>query len=149
MFFFHERTKKINMWAFSFIVGPFLAPFCSAFLNEVIDWRASFGVLAALYALSTIILVLAGDETLYDRGNPTTRQRGVIGKVKLLIGVTGFQEASKTTRPTLLSVSKRLLRLGLYPNVFAVSESARDLHSAMFPCCGLSNFFPFQLRGFS
>jgi len=53
MFFFQERTRKINLWAFTYLVGPYLGPFIAGFLIQNINWRQDIGVLAAFYGFST------------------------------------------------------------------------------------------------
>lgn len=67
MFFFHERTRKINIWAASFLIGPYLGPFISSLILLKLDWRPDFGVLAGFYAFSVLMVVIFGDETLFDR----------------------------------------------------------------------------------
>jgi len=67
MFFFHERTRKINIWAASFLIGPYLGPFISSLLLLRLDWRPNFGVLAGFYVFSVLMVVVLGDETLFDR----------------------------------------------------------------------------------
>ncbi|KIX09192.1 uncharacterized protein Z518_00271 [Rhinocladiella mackenziei CBS 650.93] len=37
MFFFHERTRKIGIWGFCFVTGPFLGPVVSSLLNKRIS----------------------------------------------------------------------------------------------------------------
>lgn len=74
-FFFHERVKYVNLWAFCLLGGPFLGPFIAAWLIQVVSWRADYGVLAGLHGLSTLIVVILGDETLYDRNNPQRRAK--------------------------------------------------------------------------
>ncbi len=83
------------------------------------NWRDDFGVLAAFYGFSLLLVVLLGDETLYDRGHPKPKPSGIGGRLALLTGLTGVQA---TGRPSLVSVSKRILRLGIRPEVFTVSE---------------------------
>lgn len=127
MFFFNERTIRINIWAFSFILGPFLGPFISAFLIEKMSWRADYGVLAAFYGFSLLLVVLLGDETLYDRGNPQPNPSGVGGRIAKLTGIAG---ARATGRPSLVSVSKKILWTAVRPEVLTVSK----YHSASMPC---------------
>ena len=38
MFFFHERARKINIWAFSFLLGPYVGPLISSLLILRIGW---------------------------------------------------------------------------------------------------------------
>jgi MFS family permease len=114
MFFFHERTRKINFWAFSFLVGPYLGPFIAGFLIQKINWRQDFGVLAAFHGFAVILIVLFGDETLYDRDHPENNVKvdGIVGKIKLLTGIAGLRA---TGRPTLKTVFKDLIAISYLP----------------------------------
>ena len=114
MFFFHERTRKINFWAFSFLVGPYLGPFIAGFLIQKINWRQDFGVLAAFHGFAIILIVLFGDETLYDREHPENNLKvnGIMGKIELLTGIAGIRAKG---RPTLKTVFKDLLAIAFLP----------------------------------
>jgi MFS family permease len=112
MFFFHERARKINIWAFSFLLGPYLAPFLSGFILQGFkgDWVMTFGMLCALYGLSVLMVIFLGDETLYSRdGVNKPREKGIVAKIKLLTGITGLQ--STQGRPGLWEVTKDLFGL--------------------------------------
>ena len=124
MFFFHERTRKINMWAFSFLVGPYLGPFISAFIVQKISWRACYGVLAGFYGLSTIMAFVFGDETLYNRNDSGLHQTGTTAtglsrKLQLVSGIAG---ARATNRPSPWAVVVHLVSLGFQPHLFLVSK---------------------------
>ncbi|KAF1808393.1 MFS general substrate transporter [Eremomyces bilateralis CBS 781.70] len=114
MFFFHERARKVNIWAFSFLLGPYLGPFISGFIAEKLWWRDNFAVLCGFYGFSVLTIILLGDETLYDRNaERKPRQKGILGRLSLLTGVTGFQE--RDPRPTLWTVLKDIFGLLLRP----------------------------------
>ena len=69
-FFFHERVRYTNLWVL-FLVGTlYMGPFFAAWLSQVVSWRANFSILAGLHGFSTLLIIVLGDETLYDRGNP-------------------------------------------------------------------------------
>jgi MFS family permease len=114
MFFFHERTRKINFWAFSFLIGPYLGPFIAGFLIQKINWRQDFGVLAAFHGFAIILIILVGDETVYDREHPENNVKvtGVIGKIELLTGIAGFRAKG---RPTLKTIFKDLIAISFLP----------------------------------
>ena len=122
MFFFHERARKINLWAFAFLVGPWLGPFLAAMILKGVSWRADFGILAALYGFSAILVACIGDETLYDPNNTTLRASGIGGRLSLLLGVTG---ARATGRPSMLKILWRIVTLNLRPHVFLISKFDR------------------------
>lgn len=111
MFFFHERARKINVWAFSFLIGPYLGPFISAFLAQKLNWSKNFGVLCGFYGLSVLMILVFGDETLYDRekqGEKVTRS-GVVERIYRLTGIAGVRDCAG--RPGLWEVTKDLFGL--------------------------------------
>lgn len=118
MFFFHERARKINIWAASFLIGPYLGPFISSLIISKLNWREDFGVLAGFYGLSLLMVVFLGDETLYDRNkvgeNP--RNRSILRQVSLLLGIEG---ARASGRPGLWTVTKHQYSLLARPYLFA------------------------------
>ena len=122
MFFFHERTIRINLWAFSFVFGPFLAPLLSAFAVETISWQACYGILAGMYGLSALILVLFGDETLYDRKNPQPHLSNRTGGANRFLLLIGYSGAKAQGRPTIWSVSKHILELQVKPQILLTSK---------------------------
>ncbi|KAK4245689.1 polyamine transporter 3 [Corynascus novoguineensis] len=73
LFFFDDRARKVNIWAASFLVGPYLGPLFSSLLVLRLGWRDDFGILAALYATSLLVVVLLGDETMFARAGMTLR----------------------------------------------------------------------------
>jgi MFS family permease len=117
-FFFHERVRYTNLWVFCLLGGPFLGPFIAAWLIQAVSWRADYGVLAALHGLSTILVVVFCDETLYDRFNPHKRQTGLVARVKLLIGITGHKAQG---RPSPWRVVKDLLVIQIKPQIFFIT----------------------------
>jgi MFS family permease len=121
MFFFHERTRKINFWAFSFLVGPYLGPFIAGFLIQKINWRQDFGVLAAFHGFAIILIIIFGDETLYDRQYPQNNVefKGIWGKIQLLTGIAGLRMKN---RPALTTVFKDLIALSMLPQLILPSK---------------------------
>ncbi|KAL2018605.1 hypothetical protein VTK56DRAFT_575 [Thermocarpiscus australiensis] len=136
LFFFHERARKVNIWAASFLVGPYLGPLISSLLLLRIGWRPDFGVLAGFYAFSVLVVVIFGDETLFDRRGLAQRddvRREVAGTrrpfsfarhISLLVGIEGFKQ--RAGRPTLWTVFKNLCSLIARPYLL--------LPSALFIC---------------
>lgn len=115
MFFFHERVRYVNIWVFCLLGGPFLGPFIAAWLIQAIDWRADFGVLAGLHGFSTLLVIVLGDETLYDRKNPQPRSKGPANRIKTLLGLTGFRAKG---RPGMWTVFKDILIIQAKPQIF-------------------------------
>lgn len=113
MFFFRERARKINVWAASFLIGPYLGPFISSLLLLRLDWRPDFAVLAGFYGLSVLMVVIFGDETLFDRDGLEPLRKGdelsgerrhfsLVRRICLLVGVEGARSSAR--RPALWTV---------------------------------------------
>jgi MFS family permease len=97
-----EWPTMINIWGTCFLVGPFLGPALAGYIMEgTKDWRADFGVLAGLYAISSILVLLWGRETFYDQ----TRQTQQTNKLKALFGI------GNTRLPKLRTVGHSLTEL--------------------------------------
>ena len=117
VFFFHERARKINIWAFSFLIGPYLGPFLSALCARQLSWRNDFGVLCGFYGFSVLCVVIFGDETLYDRRNPKkSSSQGVMRRIKLLVGIEGVKQSAD--QPTIWATQKHQYSLLLRPYLF-------------------------------
>ncbi|KAI9816308.1 MAG: hypothetical protein M1827_001910 [Pycnora praestabilis] len=123
IFYYHEYARKINIWAFGFIVGPYLGPFISGLLIEKLTWRDNFAILACFYALSAIIIVILADETLYDRRSSTMQSKptgGFRSKLQRLVGTAGLKARG---RPSLWTVSRHLAVIFFRPQVLVPSIS--------------------------
>jgi MFS family permease len=44
MFFFHERARKINIWAAFIILSPYMGPLFAAFIITTLSWPIPFWV---------------------------------------------------------------------------------------------------------
>jgi MFS family permease len=125
LFFFHQRARAINLWAFSFLLGPYLGPLISGFVINKLDWRQTFGVLCGMYGFSVLMIVLLGRESTWNRdGLQKPRKGGVMGRIEQLVGITGFKEAAdrNSTRPGLLEVVKDQFGLLSRPYVLLPSK---------------------------
>jgi MFS family permease len=123
MFFFHERARKINIWAFTFLIGPYLGPFISGLIASKLDWRNNFGVLCGFYGFSVLMIVLFGDETLYDREKTVEEPRttgGIVEKIHKLTGIYGIRHSAG--HPGLWQVTKDLFGLLLRPYLLLPSK---------------------------
>ena len=106
-----ERARKINIWAFSFLIGPYLGPFISGFIIEKLSWRNTFGILCGFYGFSVFMILLLGDETLYDHDGKKNLDgsSGIMERIKRLTGIAGIRNSAG--RPTLWVVTKDLFCL--------------------------------------
>lgn len=68
-FFFHEHARKIGIWAWAFVISPYLGPFLSAIISNFKPWRTSFWIDFLIVGLALTFVTFLGDETLYDRDN--------------------------------------------------------------------------------
>jgi len=118
----------VNIWAFTFLLGPFLGPFISSFLLSKISWRFDMGVLAMFYGVSAIVVALFGEETLYDRQNGVNPTSGA-SRISLLIGLAGVKSKGQTT---MLAVSKHLIQIGIKPQLLLPCKGSLLLQNACF-----------------
>jgi MFS family permease len=122
LFFFHQRARAINIWAFSFLLGPYLGPFLSGFIVEKLSWRHTFGVLCGFYGFSVLLIFLLGKETTFNRdGAPQERRSGFMGRIAAVTGIQGVKESGD--RPSMLEVSKDLFGLLRRPYLLVPSKS--------------------------
>ncbi|KAJ6100478.1 hypothetical protein N7499_000108 [Penicillium canescens] len=70
-----EWPRMINIWGTTFLVGPFLGPAIAGYIGAGTDWRTSFGVLTAIYGVSTAMVILFGYETYYVHGQRSSPSR--------------------------------------------------------------------------
>ncbi|OJJ48994.1 hypothetical protein ASPZODRAFT_1370324 [Penicilliopsis zonata CBS 506.65] len=124
MYSFSERTRKINIWSYAFLAGPFMGPFCAALIITRLNWRQDFGILAAMYGFSFLLTACLGEETLYDAetlDTPKTQpqqKKSVVDQLKVLTGITGIQAKG---RPGVFTVLKDTFSIGLKPHVLIIS----------------------------
>ncbi|KAJ6035779.1 hypothetical protein N7540_000058 [Penicillium herquei] len=71
-----EWPRMINIWGTTFLVGPFLGPAIAGYIDVGTNWRISFGILTALYGLSTAMVLLFGRETYYIPGQRSPSRIG-------------------------------------------------------------------------
>ncbi|KAL2173997.1 major facilitator superfamily domain-containing protein [Thermothelomyces heterothallicus CBS 202.75] len=95
LFFAPDRARKVNLWAASFLVGPYLGPLLSGLLALRLGWRDDFAVLAGLYALSVVVVAALGDETLFVRAGMPARCAGG-GRAEREKGVNGGRASSSS-----------------------------------------------------
>jgi len=122
MFFFHERARKVNIWAFSFLLGPYLGPFVSGLCLEKLTWRETMGILAAFYGASTLLIMALGRETIFNRKTKNIKSSGVLGYISDLTGTAGLTAKG---RPTVWAVTKHQVSLLGRPYLFFPSKQSQ------------------------
>ena len=128
MYSFHDRTRKINIWAYCCVAGPSIGPFISGLIiTKLASWREDFGIMSALYGFSFILTMLLGDETLFDEEkdnigkiNEQPERKTLITQQALL--VTGFTGAKEKGRPSVLNVLKHTISIAVRPHVLVISK---------------------------
>lgn len=117
MFFFHERARKINIWAGFIILSPYLGPLFSAFIITTQKWIWPFWLLACLTGTSLILTILFVPETYYNRRVDPLQKPANGNRILTLIGVHQRRVdllAPNTIMDTVLRPAKVLIK----PTVF-------------------------------
>ncbi|KAL9623395.1 MAG: hypothetical protein Q9160_002288 [Pyrenula sp. 1 TL-2023] len=86
MFFFHERARKINIWAGLVIVSPYFGPLFSAFIITTQRWIWPFWLLTCVTGTALLLTILFVPETYYARRDPALRPSNG-NRLLTLIGV--------------------------------------------------------------
>ncbi|CAJ2504801.1 Uu.00g121950.m01.CDS01 [Anthostomella pinea] len=107
MFFFHERARKINIWASFFVISPYLGPLLAAFQIATKPWPTPFWVYTAETALGLALTILLVEETFYDRRIPQAEQPDSGTRVTRLLGVAQWK--SRHLRNTISQACMRPL----------------------------------------
>ena len=99
MFFFHERARKIGLWAVLYISSPYIGPCLANFvLAGTQTWRNVFWMDVGVVALQIVFILLFIDETFYNRDRPRSAQpdrpSGFGGRMLRLIGVWQIRNIS-------------------------------------------------------
>ncbi|KAI0088615.1 MFS general substrate transporter [Irpex rosettiformis] len=123
MYPFHLQARKLNIWTMGFLVSPFLSPFAFGFMVARTSWRWVYGIGSIYGAIVLLLIVLFGEETMYDRrpGTPklvSTAGSTILRRVEVLIGVTGASMAKY--RASWWDVSRIWIQLTWRPHVFGV-----------------------------
>ncbi|TCD68881.1 hypothetical protein EIP91_009596 [Steccherinum ochraceum] len=122
LFPFHLQARKLNIWTMGFIISPFLSPFAFGFLVARASWRWAYGIGSIYGAIVLGIIILFGEETMYDRKlenpRPYGSNTGVASRIKTLIGVTGARMAK--FRSTWTEVLFACLNIVWRPHLFMI-----------------------------
>ncbi|EED15932.1 MFS transporter, putative [Talaromyces stipitatus ATCC 10500] len=109
-----DWPRMINIWATTFLVGPFLGPAIAGYILVASQnrWIVSFGILTALYGLSTLLIMLFGYETYYDNHHNShdNNKSPMLTRIYSFIGLNN-NTSHLVKRSTLLSESSTLLKL--------------------------------------
>ncbi|KAK3312031.1 major facilitator superfamily domain-containing protein [Apodospora peruviana] len=116
VFFFHEKARKINIWASFFVMSPYVGPLFSSFIVETKHWSVAFWVYFAMSALALGLITFGLQETYYDRTIPATEQPPSGSRGSRLVGVSQWK--SRHLRNTIGQACWRTVQVVLKPTVF-------------------------------
>lgn len=116
MFYFHERARKINIWAAFIILSPYLGPLFAAFMIATQSWPVPFWVYTAETALALVLTILFVEETFYDRRIPASAQPPKGTRIARLLGISQYR--SRHLRNTLPQACSRIFLVIAKPTVF-------------------------------
>lgn len=75
IFFFHERARKIGLWACLYICSPYVGPMMGNFVvGKTHNWRDVYWMCAGVLGLQVILVLSFVDETWFNRRIPTANQ---------------------------------------------------------------------------
>ncbi|KAF4334669.1 HOL1 [Fusarium beomiforme] len=116
MFFFHERARKINIWAAFIILSPYMGPLLAAFMIATLSWPIPFWVYFVETSLALILTILFVQETYYDRRIPAVEQPPRGSRIANLLGIAQYR--SRHLRSSFGQACMRPFRVIIKPTVF-------------------------------
>ena len=127
IFFYHERARKIGLWALLYIASPYLGPCLSNFvIYETGSWPDMFWLSVGVVGIQIILILLFIDETWYDRSKHSHQQpvrpSGFSGRLMRLTGVWQLQH-HKTYFPSTFQACKRFALVITKPAFFLICLS--------------------------
>ncbi|KAH7254422.1 hypothetical protein NW759_009586 [Fusarium solani] len=126
IFFFHERARKIGLWALMYITSPYLGPLLSNFVvGGTHKWQDVFWLGVGVVGIDLILIIAFLDETWYNRDIPTSKQpsrgQGFGSRMLRLTGVwqlrhhsTYYETAYDSFKRFFLTLFKPVLLLVLF-----------------------------------
>lgn len=100
-FYFEEHARKIGIWGWSILIGPYFGPFLSSMILNSMTWRASFWIVVGLVGTGLLLVVFLMEETAYDRvnysNNPVRPERYWKYRWLSLLGVMGHRTKGRQT----------------------------------------------------
>jgi len=118
MFFFHERARKINIWASFFVISPYMGPLLAAFMLTTQPWPVPFWVLTALCGTCFVLVTLFLRETYYDRRIPEAEQPPRGNRISQLTGLAQFK--SRHLRNTFPQAVWRVVSILTKPTIVLI-----------------------------
>ena len=116
IFFFHERARKINIWAAFFVMSPYMGPLLAAFMLTTQRWPIPFWVYTAMTASAFLLICAFLPESYYDRRIPAAEQPSTGNRLTSLTGIAQWR--SRHLRNTFGQACWRTVSVLLKPTVF-------------------------------
>lgn len=96
MFFFHERARKIGLWACLYICSPYIGPMFGNFVvGKTHKWEDAYWMCVGVVGIQLIMVVLFLDETWFNRAIPShdqpERSQTFWGRMSRLVGIWQIQ----------------------------------------------------------
>ncbi|KAH7129144.1 major facilitator superfamily domain-containing protein [Dactylonectria macrodidyma] len=118
MFFFHERARKIGLWALLYIASPYLGPCLANFvIHETHHWPDIYWMCSGVVGLQLVLVVAFVDETWYNRDVSGSHQplRGsdLSSRMARITGI--WQIRNKSYFPDTAPVCKRFFTTIMKP----------------------------------
>ncbi|KAM5344306.1 hypothetical protein ACJ41O_012843 [Fusarium nematophilum] len=95
MFFFHERARKIGLWALLYIASPYWGPLVGNFVSGgTHKWEDVFWVCVGVCGIDMVLIITFLDETWYNRDIPSDNQpprgQSFASRMSRIVGVWEF-----------------------------------------------------------
>ncbi|EEU34431.1 uncharacterized protein NECHADRAFT_97473 [Fusarium vanettenii 77-13-4] len=115
VFFFHERARKIGLWALMYITSPYWGPLIAYFVvGATLQWQDAFWLGVGVTAISLVLILAFLDETWYNRDLPMSEQpprgKGFGSRLLRLTGVWQLKHRS-TYFETVFNAIKRVVQI--------------------------------------
>jgi MFS family permease len=96
IFFFHERARKIGLWAVVYIASPYLGPQLGSFVvGKTGNWHDSYWMALGCVGIQLILVVCFIDETWFNRSiashDQPERPLTFSGRMSRLLGIWQIQ----------------------------------------------------------
>ncbi|PSK48651.1 hypothetical protein B9Z65_62 [Elsinoe australis] len=116
LFYFHERARKIGLWAALYISSPYLGPLFANFMVATLgDWRPVFWLCAGVCGLQMLLILLFLDETWYNRdlhsSSHPARPATLSGRISRIIGIWELRHHKTYYEPILVSFRRFALTI--------------------------------------